>query len=102
MNISYSYNDDTVTVVIDGNIDTTGGSQLNDKFQEILNNDYIKFANLDLKGVNSINSAGIGKLLRFYKHFNKCGGELKIVHVSDKLYELFKDINLDKIIAIAK
>ena len=102
MNIKYYYNDDTVNIYIEGIIDATTSSDLNIKFQEIMSNPSIKNVNLDLKNVESINSSGIGKILRFYKYIDGIGGEFKIVHVSNRLFEIFKDINLDKIISISK
>ena len=102
MNVELSYNNDTVSVVIDGNIDSSTRDELNNKFQEVTSHTDIKNANIDLKGVKSINSAGIGKLLKFYKHFDSIGGEFKIVHISNRLMSLFKDINLDKIISISE
>jgi anti-anti-sigma factor len=103
MNIDLSYDEYTVNITISGSIDSAGGTLIGEKFQEVI--DYpriIKNVNLDLKGVSTINSAGIGKLLKFYKHFDKLGGVFKITHISDNLLTLFKDINLDKIIQISK
>lgn len=102
MNIKYYYNEDTVDIYVEGIIDATTSSDLNIKFQEIMSNPSIKNVNLDLKNVESINSSGIGKILRFYKYIDDIGGEFKIIHVSDRLFEIFRDINLDKIISISK
>ncbi|HOJ63850.1 MAG TPA: STAS domain-containing protein [Spirochaetota bacterium] len=102
MNIKYYYNEDTADIYVEGIIDASSSSELNTKFQEIMSNPSIKNVNLDLKNVESINSSGIGKILRFYKYIDGIGGEFKIVHVSDRLFEVFRDINLDKIISISK
>jgi len=102
VNIKYYYNEDTADIYVEGIIDASSSSELNTKFQEIMSNPSIKNVNLDLKNVESINSSGIGKILRFYKYIDGIGGEFKIVHVSDRLFEVFRDINLDKIISISK
>jgi len=102
MTINLNYENDTVIIVVDGNIDTYGGVELSEKFQEITDNPKIKNAKLDMKGVSQINSAGIGKILKFYKHFENNSGKFEIIHVSDKVLELFQEINLHKIITISK
>ena len=48
----------------------------------------------------SITSAGIGKLLAFYKHFDQAGGGMKITALSPQLTKQFKEIHLDQIIPI--
>lgn len=100
MAIQLNYVNDTVTIVVNANIDSIIGSELSEKFQEIIDNPTIKNSILDLKGVRQINSAGIGKILKFYKHFEINSGSFKITNASDKVLELFKEINLDKIITI--
>jgi len=102
MEIKVNITGSNALVTIDGNIDSTSGIELDEKFQEIIGNTNIKNVNFDLKAVKSINSAGIGKILKFYKHYDSMGGSFKIIHVSEKLMSLFKDINLDKIISISE
>ncbi|MCK4798148.1 MAG: STAS domain-containing protein [Spirochaetes bacterium] len=102
MNIELTYNNDTINITIMGNIDTLISTELNTTIQEIIDNTEIKNAVFDLKGVNNINSAGIGKLLKLYKHFENIGGSFKIIHASSKLKSLFTNINLDKIISISE
>ena len=102
MTIEIKYENDTAHITVTGNIDTYGGVELSEKFIEITDNPKIKNAKLDLKGVKQINSAGIGKILKFYKHFENKKGSFEIIHVSDKVLELFQEINLHKIITISK
>jgi anti-anti-sigma factor len=101
MDIDIKYAGDTANVVIDGNIDSIASGELSDKLQEVTDNLKIKNITIDLKGVKTINSAGIGKLLKIYKHYDGQGGSFKIIHISEKLMALFKEINLDKIIPIS-
>lgn len=102
MNIDVKYTGNNALITIDGNIDSTSGIELDNQFQEVIGNSNIKNINFDLKAVKSINSAGIGKILKFYKHYENQGGSFKIIHISEKLLSLFKDINLDKIISISE
>ncbi len=100
MDLDIVIEEDTVYFKISGPIDTEGGSELTNKFMEIANDESIKNAEFDLSEVPTITSAGIGKLLRFFKHFDKLGGKMKIKGISDSLKDQFSEIHLDQIIPI--
>jgi anti-anti-sigma factor len=89
-------------ISIMGPIDAAGGSELSAKFAELAKASDLRRAELDLADVPSITSAGIGKLLAFYKHFDQAGGEMRIVAISPQLEKQFREIHLDKIIPIGK
>lgn len=101
MNVKIEYFKDTANIIIEGNIDTNSNSEIGTKFNEITDNKEIKNVNLDLKLLRSINSSGIGKILKFYKYIDEIGGEFKIIHASERVVTLFRDINLDKIISVS-
>ncbi len=101
MDLDISIEQDKVRVAILGAIDTAGGSELSTKFAELARDPSIKYAEFDLSEVPSITSAGIGKLLAFFKHFDQAGGGMKIVAVSPQLERQFKEIHLDQIIPMA-
>jgi anti-anti-sigma factor len=67
---------------------------------EVVKDTSIKDAVFNLREVPSVTSAGIGKLLTFYKHFDKLGGSMKIQGVSDALRKQFSEIHLDQIISV--
>lgn len=102
MVVKTEYRDNSVTIFIEGNIDTSNSSDLYQYFQEVLDKNTITSVNLDLKNVISINSSGIGKILKFYKYIDEIGGEFKIIHAGERVMNLLKDINLDKIISVSK
>jgi len=85
-----------------GPIDSEGGAQLSAKFAEIAKSPDIRRAELDLSEVPSITSAGIGKILAFFKHFDHAGGQMRIVALSPQLERQFGEIHLDKIIPIGR
>ncbi|MBN2509739.1 MAG: STAS domain-containing protein [Spirochaetales bacterium] len=91
---------DTVYFKIDGAIDTEGGADLSSAFQEIMENSKVKNAEFDMREVPSITSAGIGKLLKFFKHFDKGGGSMSIAGISEPLRIQFEEIHLNQIIPI--
>lgn len=100
MNIDIQIEKNCINFKIEGVVDTEGGSKLSNKFAEISSNPSITNAIFDLSEVPTITSAGIGKLLKFYKHFDKLGGNMKIKGISDSLKNQFQEIHLDMIIPI--
>jgi anti-anti-sigma factor len=100
MDIDISIEQDRVRIAIMGPIDTAGGSELSTKFSELAKDASLRHAEFDLSEVPSITSAGIGKLLAFYKHFDQAGGGMRIASLSPQLAKQFKEIHLDQIIPI--
>lgn len=93
-------NDDTI-VELTGRIDSEGAIT----FQHILDDvdkSGVKTLILNMNALQFINSAGIGKLLFFYKRFNNRGGTLLIKGIHDDIFSLFKAIKLDKLIPLEK
>jgi anti-anti-sigma factor len=100
MDLDIAIEQDKLRVTILGPIDTAGGSELSAKFAELAKDPSLRHAEFDLADVPSITSAGIGKLLAFYKHFDQAGGGMRIVALSPQLAKQFKEIHLDQIIPI--
>lgn len=101
MDLDIKIERDTISFRVSGPVDTEGGSELTAKFMEFSDNPEIKHAVFDLREVPSITSAGIGKLLKFFKHFDRLGGSMKIDGVSDTLRKQFSEIHLDQIIPVS-
>jgi anti-anti-sigma factor len=93
--------DKRVRFVISGKIDEAGAEKLKARFME-LNRSALNEAVFDLKNVNHIGSAGIGKLLLFYKDLAVNGGGIRIVNVPSSIYDLFKVLKLDTIFDVSK
>jgi Anti-anti-sigma regulatory factor (antagonist of anti-sigma factor) len=100
MDLDIDIEQDRIRITILGPIDTAGGSELSSKFAEFAKDPSLRHAEFDLSEVPSITSAGIGKLLAFYKHFDQAGGGMKITALSPQLARQFKEIHLDQIIPI--
>ncbi len=86
---------------IAGRIDENGAEALKQRFREI-NADDLKEVVFDFRNVVHIGSAGIGKLLLFYKDLALKDGGLRIENASQTVYELFKVLKLDTIIDISR
>jgi anti-anti-sigma factor len=91
---------DTVTIRIVGQVDSEGGRELSESFAAVTEDPSIKHGIFDLSEVPAITSAGIGKLLRFYKHFDKMAGSMKVKGISAPLKQQFLEIHLDQIIRL--
>ncbi len=55
----------------------------------------------DFKQVSHIGSAGIGKLLLFYRELEVNGGKLRVENASKTVYELLKLVELDSLFGIS-
>jgi anti-anti-sigma factor len=100
MDLDIDIDKDRLRISILGPIDSAGGSELSTKFAELAKDPSLHHAEFDLSEVPSITSAGIGKLLAFYKHFDQAGGGMRIIALSPQLAKQFKEIHLDQIIPI--
>lgn len=87
--------------VIKGDIDEPGAENLKSRFRD-LDVPLLMEVCFDFKDVNHIGSAGIGKLLLFYKDLALNGGRITIENVSPTVYELFKVLKLDTIFSISR
>ena len=66
-----------------------GGTALRDALHVLVNKGHKKFV-LNLAQVDFIDSFGIGELVRSYATVRKHGGELKLAHVTKKVYDLLE------------
>ncbi len=84
-----------------GNIDERGAEELKRRFRE-LNISSLREVAFNFSNVNHIGSAGIGKLLLFYKDLALNGGKVRIENTSEPVYEVFSVLKLDTIFEISK
>jgi len=99
MDIDVNTNNRTINMVIKGNIDEQGANDLKQSFVN-LNKSAIDHVIIDMQNVQHIGSAGIGKLLLFYKDFAIKGGKITLNNVNRSLYDLFKVVKLDTLMKI--
>jgi anti-sigma B factor antagonist len=100
MELVFTSREDLVEVVIKGSVDERGAEDLKRRFLE-LDTASIKEVVFDFSKVSFIGSAGIGKLLLFYKNLASHGGKITIKHMSKDIYTMFKVVKLDKIFSIS-
>lgn len=100
MECSIRENNGKAVVVVQGDLDNEEAAK---KFRETMYTVLTagnKEAIIDMNGVESINSHGIGKLLLFYKKFKDIGGDLRIISTHGHVKEVFETLMLDKLFKI--
>ncbi len=89
MNLSLSETNDITIIKLDGSI--LGGpdaTALNDTVHNLVEKK-VKHFILDLKGVKTMNSSGLGMLMASHATIRNAGGHLKIAGASEKIENLF-------------
>jgi anti-sigma B factor antagonist len=87
LNINKNLNGETLTVTLEGRLDTTTAPQLEESLRESM--DGIKELILDFQDLEYISSAGLRVLLSAQKNMAK-QGSMKLIHVSDVIMEIFE------------
>jgi anti-sigma B factor antagonist len=82
--------------LIAGNLD-----QFREKLKELIRNGPNSVI-LDMSGVNFIDSTGIGFLAATYNSLSKNGGTLRIIGLSEEMYDFFISLRLNSYFIIEK
>jgi len=99
MDIKVSESEGKLVVRVKGDIYIDQADELLETFNNIIEKGPEEVL-LDLKGLKSITSSGIGKIVLLYKELQKKKGVLKIEGVNDTIMEIFKIVKLDKLVEI--
>ena len=97
LNIGKSLEDLTLTVTLEGRLDTTTASQLEEELRDSLPN--VTKLVLDMSRLEYISSAGLRVLLSAQKVMNT-KGEIKLLHVNDVIMEIFEVTGFTDILTI--
>lgn len=101
MELSIDTSQDSASIRLTGEIDEKGSQILKENFLS-LDKSIIKHVILDFSKVTHIGSAGIGKLLLFYKDIAIAGGKIQLINVPDSIYTLFLTLKLNSVFDILK
>jgi anti-sigma B factor antagonist len=99
MNVKVLESDGKLTVKVKGDIYIDQANELLQTFNNIIEKNP-KEVILDLKGLQSITSSGIGKIVLLYKELQKKNGVVKIIGVNKTIMQIFKIVKLDKLVKI--
>jgi anti-sigma B factor antagonist len=99
MDITVTGPDDKKVVSLKGDIYIDQADELLYTFNDIIKKGP-KEVLLDIDGLKSITSSGIGKIVFLYKELQKKNGTLRIQGANKTIMEIFKIVKLDKLIEI--
>ena len=88
MTVTKEKNDDTLTVTIEGSVDSETAPVLSEELED--ETEGIKTMYFDLKDMNYISSAGLRVFLGLYKGMIKKGGEIILKNATDDVKEVFE------------
>lgn len=101
MDMSVDKSQTTARFTIKGAIDEPSAEKLKAAFHA-LDKSLMKNIVFDFEKVTHIGSAGIGKLLLFYKDIAIGGGTMEMINVPGTIYDLLLTLKLDSIFKISK
>ena len=97
LNISKESNATSLTVILEGRLDTTTAPDLEKELKDSL--DDVTELIMDFEKLEYISSAGLRVLLSTQKIMSR-QGEMKLIHVSDTIMEIFEVTGLADILTI--
>ena len=97
LNINKKLDDKTLTVTLEGRLDTTTAPQLETELKSDLPD--VTSLVMDFEKLEYISSAGLRVLLSAQKIMNK-QGEMKLIHVNDVINEIFEVTGFSDILSI--
>ena len=97
LNINKKMEDKTLTVALEGRLDTTTAPQLETELKSVLP-DTTSLV-MDFEKLEYISSAGLRVLLSAQKIMNK-QGEMKLIHVNEVINEIFEVTGFSDILNI--
>ena len=98
MNIIKNFNENELTIVIEGRIDTITSEDLKKEIDEEIDN--FDSLTLDFEKVKYISSAGLRVLVSTQKKLKAANKPFVIKNVDDELNKIFRITGFDKILAI--
>ncbi len=99
MTINRVHEGDTLTLVLEGRLDTTTAPQLDAELKDRLKG--ITSLTLDMKDLAYLSSAGLRVILAAQKQMNK-QGKMVIRHVNETIMEIFEVTGFTDILTIEK
>jgi anti-anti-sigma factor len=101
MNITVHRDSHLIRLTLQGEIDELAAEELKKQLRDVALTAPHR-VELNFAGVTHIGSAGIGKLLVFYKDLAIHGAVLALVQVPAPIYHLFREMKLDSIFTISE
>jgi len=100
MDINIMHGDGSIRMEISGDIDEDGAAEMKQRFEQ-LDLTGVTQAIFDLQRVTYIGSAGLGKLLLFYKKLSTNDVTMKVESPSGMVRDTLTELKLDALFAVA-
>ena len=97
MNIVKDLNGTTLTIALEGRLDTTTSPEANKELETLGN---VEILIWDFEKLTYISSAGIRVLLIAQKAMNKKGGNMKIINANEDVKEVFEVTGCNEIFTV--
>ncbi|MBR0366566.1 MAG: STAS domain-containing protein [Clostridia bacterium] len=97
MNIVKDLNGTTLTIALEGRLDTTTSPEANKELETLGNVENLIW---DFEKLTYISSAGIRVLLIAQKAMNKKGGNMKIINANEDVKEVFEVTGCNEIFTV--
>mgnify|MGYP000954091334 CR=1 FL=1 len=99
MELAVRVNGDTAHFQVSGTVDEKGAERLKIEFDG-LSMDRLKSVIFDFSAVPFVGSAGLGKLLLFYKKLASRGISMRVENTTSELHELMRELRLDSLFLV--
>ncbi|HZJ91112.1 MAG: STAS domain-containing protein [Clostridiaceae bacterium] len=99
MEIRRTIGEDTITIEVEGRLDTVTSSQLEQEVSEVFEEEKSNIV-FDFTSLEYISSAGLRVLLASQKQVNSLGTEMRIVGANDVVKEIFEITGFSDIMQI--
>ncbi len=93
--------DERIDIKISGSVDHLAAEKLKQGFEK-LDLSQTREVVIDMKDTTYIGSAGVGKLLLLYKNMPDRNGKISIVNLSEDIYYLLADMELETIFSLKR
>ncbi|WP_062198421.1 anti-sigma F factor antagonist [Massilibacterium senegalense] len=94
--------EETLVVRLIGELDHHTAKMLRERMEQMMSREQITHLVFNLKGLQFMDSSGLGVLLGRYKQVDAIGGKLIVCHVSQEIDKLFEMSGIYKIIPVEK
>ncbi|WP_425446077.1 anti-sigma F factor antagonist [Dethiothermospora halolimnae] len=102
MKLNFRISDEILVVSFNGELDHHTAKDAREEIDDVYNMKRLKHIVLDLKGLNFMDSSGIGLIMGRYKNVNINGGKVVLINVSDRVKKILKMSGILKIVQVYK
>jgi len=99
MEVKVNENNGKIKLKLSGDVYIEQADELTSVFNSVIEKNP-KEVEIDLNGLKTITSSGIGRIVLLYKGLKKKGSLLSIIGVNDTIMQIFKVVKLNKLIKI--